>query len=435
MKEAAVARPAAELPAEWLRWRRALLGRADPRSVHEFRRCSQRLLATLDLAAADGELIRHVRRAARRAAPLRDAHVLHLLAAELLSGWPTLPDFQRWLRPGRKKAAALTAALRLIPPWQVADGLDPSHLLSPGAAARLEQWRDHLALGLSTGLPMEMEALHQLRLALKRWRHARDRLAAAGAVATPAPDSATRLQSLLGALHDGDVLQSRLDAFLARQGGPAPDLRPMTKRRQNLLAEARATAVILARELAEPVVGPPVSVEKEVFIVEWILLRHGPAGKAAADPGADDRERPLTRPGLQVVRQVCRKAVRQGWTAPLVLSSPLARALQTAEAAVEALGPGTRLELLAELEPDGGLPELVAALAGIARREKAERLWLVGHEPQLSRLASLLISGTVHAGIELRKGGLIRLAAEDLQARKCARLLAHWEPRGRSRRV
>ena len=54
--------------------------------------------------------------------------------------------------------------------------------------------------------------------------------------------------------------------------------------------------------------------------------------------------------------------------------------------------------------------------------EKPQRVLLVGHEPDLSRLISLLITGNSEALIELKKGGLCKLTAEKLNFGKCATL-------------
>jgi phosphohistidine phosphatase SixA len=47
---------------------------------------------------------------------------------------------------------------------------------------------------------------------------------------------------------------------------------------------------------------------------------------------------------------------------------------------------------------------------------------LVGHEPDLSALASLLLTGGGGLTITLKKGGLCRLSAERLRVGRCASL-------------
>jgi phosphohistidine phosphatase len=48
---------------------------------------------------------------------------------------------------------------------------------------------------------------------------------------------------------------------------------------------------------------------------------------------------------------------------------------------------------------------------------------LVGHEPYLSQLISLLVSGREDIGIDFKKGGLCKLEAEKLRYGKCAQLI------------
>jgi phosphohistidine phosphatase len=49
-------------------------------------------------------------------------------------------------------------------------------------------------------------------------------------------------------------------------------------------------------------------------------------------------------------------------------------------------------------------------------------LLLVGHEPDLSRLVSLLVTGNLQLQMDFRKGGLCKLDVEKLKAGKCATL-------------
>lgn len=47
---------------------------------------------------------------------------------------------------------------------------------------------------------------------------------------------------------------------------------------------------------------------------------------------------------------------------------------------------------------------------------------LVGHKPDLSRLASLLLTGGDDLAIDFKKGAIAKLAAENLRAGRCAAL-------------
>lgn len=133
-----------------------------------------------------------------------------------------------------------------------------------------------------------------------------------------------------------------------------------------------------------------------------LLLRHGIAEEPRAEQS--DADRALTARGRSRTRAVLDRLVAVGLRADRLLSSPLLRAHQTAEIAVEA-GWAPDLTLAPELAPGGtaldGLPRWCESCGG-------DSLALVGHEPDLSALAARLI-GAPAGGLDLRKAGLIEL--------------------------
>ena len=119
--------------------------------------------------------------------------------------------------------------------------------------------------------------------------------------------------------------------------------------------------------------------------MQLYFLRHGEADW----PGwtKPDDERPLTDFGKKEVRQVGRFLNRLKVKPDLVVTSPLPRALQTAEIAAEQLK--TKLCQDEALEPGFGISELGAVL----KRHPAKVLMLVGHEPDFSSVISALTGG------------------------------------------
>jgi phosphohistidine phosphatase SixA len=119
--------------------------------------------------------------------------------------------------------------------------------------------------------------------------------------------------------------------------------------------------------------------------MQLYFLRHGEADW----PGwtKPDDERPLTDFGRKEVRQVGKFLDRLKVKPDLVVSSPLPRALQTAEIAAEQLK--TKLRQDEALEPGFGISELSAVL----KRHPAKVLMLVGHEPDFSSVISALTGG------------------------------------------
>jgi phosphohistidine phosphatase len=139
--------------------------------------------------------------------------------------------------------------------------------------------------------------------------------------------------------------------------------------------------------------------------MELLLIRHGQAVDEA--PGLDDAGRFLTGKGRVVTRKVARWLGREAGRRPLALwTSPLVRAVQTAEIVAEAAGLTDEVIAVAELAP-GHTPDEV--LARVVHHEGQGPLALVGHEPGLSQLAvRLLGEGTPWPG--LKKSGVVALS-------------------------
>ena len=157
------------------------------------------------------------------------------------------------------------------------------------------------------------------------------------------------------------------------------------------------------------------------------ILRHGIAVERGTTGYASDADRPLTQKGRRKLRKVGRAMKAMDLSFDWILSSPYLRARQTAEIIVRVLRCQRRLELDDSLAPSGKVAKLIEQLnhpsgRRLGKHRKFEDVLLVGHEPYLSRLVSLLISGDAHAGIVLKKGGLCRLSAEALKAGRCAQL-------------
>jgi phosphohistidine phosphatase len=154
--------------------------------------------------------------------------------------------------------------------------------------------------------------------------------------------------------------------------------------------------------------------------VNLYLLRHG----IAVDPGSpgyeNDSERPLIPKGERRLREAAAAMKKLGLSFDLILSSPFTRAKQTAEIVAEELKLKKRLEFSDELAPGGSSRALIQKLNGW--EPAPENVLLVGHEPGLSRLISLLVSGGTDAAIEMKKGGLCKLEAGELRHGRCAQL-------------
>jgi phosphohistidine phosphatase SixA len=71
--------------------------------------------------------------------------------------------------------------------------------------------------------------------------------------------------------------------------------------------------------------------------------------------------------------------------------------------------------------PDGSFQNLIRELN--ESKPAPENVLLVGHEPYLSRLISLLTTGGTDLAMDFKKGGLCKLEAEKLSHDRCATLV------------
>jgi len=146
---------------------------------------------------------------------------------------------------------------------------------------------------------------------------------------------------------------------------------------------------------------------------ELYLVRHAVAVRRDSEQWPDDSVRPLTPDGIERFRAVARGLRRIGVEVDAVLASPYARGWATAEILHEEIA-WPAPEKCAALEPHGPLSTVVDAVR--SRTETA--LALVGHQPRLSELATLLLAGSERAmRLEVEKGGVLCLRfAEPLEA-------------------
>jgi phosphohistidine phosphatase len=156
--------------------------------------------------------------------------------------------------------------------------------------------------------------------------------------------------------------------------------------------------------------------------MKLLLLRHGIAVEFGTPGYERDSERPLTPEGRRKTRAVARALAALGVSPDVILASPLVRAHQTAEIVAGAMKLNKRLHICEQLASGGDAKRLIAEIN--RHHASAELVMLVGHEPDLSSLTSLLLTGSASgAAMEFKKGGVCLLEADELQASKCARLL------------
>lgn len=131
--------------------------------------------------------------------------------------------------------------------------------------------------------------------------------------------------------------------------------------------------------------------------MDLLLWRHA----EAEDDADEDLQRPLTERGHRQARQMA-AWIRAHQPKDLrVIASPAVRTRQTAEAL------GLPFETVRKIGPDACVSELIAA-SGWPHANGA--VLIVGHQPSLGRLASLLLAGH-EADWSIKKGALWWLSA------------------------
>ncbi len=145
------------------------------------------------------------------------------------------------------------------------------------------------------------------------------------------------------------------------------------------------------------------------------LIRHG----IAEDCGnhEDDTQRPLTDEGRKKTKQVAKRLYDLGLRFDLLQTSPLVRAQQTSDIFANIFS-DCPVQQSSELAPEGSFDDwLTWASEWIAQHPQPARasLGIIGHEPDLSTWAEMLIWGESKGVLVLKKAGIIGLALPEVQ--------------------
>ncbi len=154
------------------------------------------------------------------------------------------------------------------------------------------------------------------------------------------------------------------------------------------------------------------------------FMRHGIALPADDPSIAVDADRPLSPKGIKRTRKIAKGMRRLGLSFDALLTSPLARARQTADLVAAALDAEALVEEISGLSPESTVEHL---LFGLTRYQDRGDLLLVGHEPLLSITIAHLLGGKSARNalnIEFKKGGLCRIEIDALPPPGPGKL--HW---------
>jgi phosphohistidine phosphatase len=137
---------------------------------------------------------------------------------------------------------------------------------------------------------------------------------------------------------------------------------------------------------------------------ELYLIRHGLAAERGENY-PDDTKRPLTSRGIQRMKRAGKALMALEVSFDIILTSPLVRTHQTAEALASSFREPPPIMNMPSLAPGGTHNAIVDDLAKQSHRRK--KIAIVGHEPGIGELAARLMG--LRKPIEFKKGAICRI--------------------------
>lgn len=161
--------------------------------------------------------------------------------------------------------------------------------------------------------------------------------------------------------------------------------------------------------------------------MDLLVLRHAIAVPHGSEGYERDSDRPLTPKGAKKMLRIAQGMERLGLEIDVLLTSPFPRALQTAEIVARVFKLKNDLILTSHLAVGGDPEKLVREIAD--NHGSGGRIMICGHEPYLSELISVLLSGSSDIDMTMKKGGLCKLSTPRLIYGRCAILEWMLPPR------
>jgi phosphohistidine phosphatase len=146
------------------------------------------------------------------------------------------------------------------------------------------------------------------------------------------------------------------------------------------------------------------------------LMRHANAGLTRENPLLDAK-RSLIKEGKEQCMLMARVMNALKVQVDVIVSSPLKRAMQTAQFVGTELGYEAKVEISPALDLNGDYAAFQELLSKYASREG---VLLVGHNPNLFKFLGRLITGNGGASIRFRKGSVARIDCD------CHPPRLHW---------
>ena len=145
--------------------------------------------------------------------------------------------------------------------------------------------------------------------------------------------------------------------------------------------------------------------------MQLLVIRHGIAENPSTvvATGQDDPGPPLSKEGKQMMKGVAAGLRELVEKVDVIGASPLLRAQQTAQIIAKAYN-DLPVATVEDLLPDSDPPALVTWLG---QHATVNVVAIVGHEPNLGRVVTWLMSGVKASRVALTKGGTCLLGFSD----------------------
>ena len=137
-------------------------------------------------------------------------------------------------------------------------------------------------------------------------------------------------------------------------------------------------------------------------MMQVVMVRHAIAHERSRARWPKDALRPLTPAGIRKFERAARGLARHLPRSATLLTSPYARALETA-ALLQRVAQLRDMTESAELAAGQPVRHAIALL----RKQRARCVVLVGHEPHLSLLLSSALGGVARLQFAFKKGGAV----------------------------
>jgi len=149
---------------------------------------------------------------------------------------------------------------------------------------------------------------------------------------------------------------------------------------------------------------------REIVFMDIYFLRHASAGQY--DPAKNDEKRAIDKTGEQQSRDVGRALAALDLKLDVILSSPLTRAMQTAEITAGELGYKNKIVTEDALRPEANYEQFEELLA---RCGKKKAVMVVGHNPSMTDFLHRMLAGGSAEFIDFKKGAVAKVEKDGRQ--------------------